>query len=208
VSPAAARAYVAAWSLATVVALALGILDRRPNGIASRAYLRFLARPWRLVTFAIAGGFFVVCAPFVGDPTWDRVDGGMMAALTFVTAPWSVGALFRAARKREPLRRAFVAACAWMLSASWCYDAWLFWRDGHYPPTWSSNLLASSVLYACGGLFWSLVRHEKRGVIFAFMSDGWFSDRDEGGRAIAVVAFLFAAIVTAMMLPFVWNMMR
>jgi hypothetical protein len=24
------------------------------------------------------------------------------------------------------------------------------------------------------------------GVIFAFMSEGWFSDRDEGGRAIAV----------------------
>jgi hypothetical protein len=33
---------------------------------------------------------------------------------------------------------------------------YLWMRDGHYPVTWWANLLASSVLYLCAGLFWNL----------------------------------------------------
>jgi hypothetical protein len=193
---------------AVVTAIVVLVRERARCDLTSRAYLRFLSTPWRLATFAFAGGFFVLAAPLTGDPTWDRVDGALMAGLTFLTAPWAVGALFRA-RSKLPPRQAFAAACAWLLSASWCYDGYLLLRDGRYPSTWWSNLAASSVLYACAGLFWNVTHRDDRGVVFAFMLDDWLVPVPLGrGRwKVAAVAAIFAAFVTAMMLPFVWEPM-
>jgi hypothetical protein len=198
------RIYAAIWGVFLVWATVLFVRDRRAHALVSRDYARFLLAPWKVSTFVVAGGFFVVAAPYTGDPTWDRVDGAMMAILTFLTAPWSVGVLYRVGRKKLPNREAIVALALWLFSASFCYDAYLWIRDGQYPITWWSNMLASSVLYLCAGLFWNVTYRDGRGVIFAFMVDDWLSVHAMGrGRwKVFAVAALFAAIVTGMMLPF------
>jgi hypothetical protein len=201
-----AYAYTAAWVAACLVAAAMVALAPGSYALLHRPYWRLLLRPWRVATFLVATTFFVAVAPYTGDYTWDRGDAAMMAVLTFVTAPWAVGVLYRATRRRVAAPQAYVAACAWLLSASWCYDLWVFVRDGVYPPTWAANIAASSVLYAAAGLLWSLTHVPGRGVIFAFMDDGWPTAPPRGGEwRVAAYALAFIVVVAALMLPFIWD---
>lgn len=197
------RVYMAAWCAATLVGVGLALRRRRELSLFGAAYRRGLARPWKLASFALATGFFVVIAPVSGDPTWDAVDAALMSVLTYLSAPWAVGTLYRALRKRASASQIYVALVAWMFSASWCYDGWLVIRDGRYPPTWAANILASSILYLCAGLFWSVVHAPGRGVVFSFMLDEWPARQEAtSGRALWVAA-VFALLVAAMMSPFV-----
>ncbi len=91
-------------------------------------------------------------------------------------------------KRRELIQRLFVAVNAWLFSASWSYDGYQWVRHGRYPPTWLSNLVVSSVLYALAGLFWNLERIPGRGVVFAFMEDKW--PRAETRSSFARVAGL------------------
>lgn len=190
-------AYALFWIASLIFAIAIGVRDR----VLSRAYFKFLVEPWKLASFVLATGFFIVAAPYTGDPTWDRFDGGMMATLTYLTAPWSIGAIFRAVKKKTRARHAFVAIVCWLVSASWCYDAYLWWRDGQYPRSWLGNLAASTVLYACAGLFWNVAYEKDRGVVFAFMRDDWFARSEARWKTFAVAA-IFGLIVVLMMVPF------
>ncbi|MEZ4405348.1 MAG: hypothetical protein R3A52_02475 [Polyangiales bacterium] len=200
----AALVYTALWVTACAVAFAL--VARRPAeyAILSPAYRRLLLRPWRVVTGLVATLFFVVGARWAGDPTWDAWVGLMMSALTWLTAPWAVGALVRAAKAKLPRRQLYVAACAWMLSASWGYDLYNFATTGVYPLSWAANMAASSVIYLCAGLFWSLVDRPGTGVTFGFLHDEWPAP-PVGGRdaRIAGVAALFGLLVLALVAPFV-----
>jgi hypothetical protein len=173
-------AYLAAWVATCTVAMFVAVRDREQLRTQYAGYARFLLRPWKVVTFAISGSGLVLVAPYTGDPTWDWFDASFMAVATYLTAPWSVGVLYRAARGRAPASHAFLAACAWMFSASWSYDLYLLLRDGYYPVTWDANIAASSVLYACAGLLWNLEHVPGRGVIFGFMHDDWPRLRTSG----------------------------
>lgn len=194
-------------ALATVTIVLTG--RRRPKvTILSENYWRFLAAPWKLVTFAVAEAGMILVAPLTGDPTWDWLDAATMGALTYASAPFSVGTLYRCARRREPARHAIVALFAWLLSASWSYDFYILARDGFYPLSWSSNLVASSVLYAAAGLFWNLDWRERRGVVFAFMLDDWPSRGASTFGRIAVYATIAMLFVLAVLSPFLWSAWR
>ena len=87
--------YVGAWAVACAVAIVLAVVAvvaarRGRLAIARAAYWRGLARPWKLVTFAVACAGMVLVAPRTGDPTWDAVDGGFMSVLAFTTGPWAL----------------------------------------------------------------------------------------------------------------------
>ena len=190
--------YVGIWGAACAVALAMVLADRRAYSIASPEYARFLAVPWKLVTFAIAGIGMTVVAPYTVDPTWDYYDAAFMSVLTFLTAPWSTGTLFLALRGRAGPRQAYVAACLWMFSASWSYDLYILLRDGEYPNTWLPNIPASSVLYFSAGLLWNLDWRPGRGATFSFQEAGWPAVRPAAafGR-IFWVALPFMVIAAA-----------
>lgn len=197
-------AYLTGWLAAC--AIAIGLLARAPRrcSICSRAYRRWLAAPWKLVTFTIATTGLTLIAPYTGDPTWDYVDALLMAALTFATAPWAIGTLYLGLRGRTTWDAAFVAACLWLLSASWSYDGYLLLRDGRYPDTWLSNLFASSVLYVAAGMLWNLEWRPPRGVIFGFMEPGW--PLPASGTQFARLVWMalpFMALATAAILYFV-----
>jgi hypothetical protein len=197
--------YLALQLAALAAAATIAWRRRAVIGLLSPGYRAFLARPWRLVAFAISGGAITLLAPWTGDPTWDRVDGALMSACTYLTAPWALGTLYRLAARRASPADAFVAVVAWLFSASWSYDLWLLLRDGHYPGSWLANLGASSVLYAAAGLLWSLDWREGRGVDFAFRREGW---PDGGGgpfRRVAWLAAPFMALAGAAIGWFLWS---
>jgi hypothetical protein len=194
--------YIAGWGSALLLAIVLVLREPRAYGLLSRAYVRSLFVPWKLVTFFLAAGFFVIAAPYTGDPTWDHVDGAIMSTLTFLTAPWAVGAITRAFRGLLPKRQAFVALVAWLFSASWSYDGYLFLRDGRYPFTWWANLFASSGLYAAAGAMWCVTYVPARGMVFDFMTDDWFATPPTTFRKVAPMVVILATIVTVAMVPF------
>lgn len=121
----------------------------------------------------VATAGLILIAPYTGDPTWDYLDASFMALLTYITAPWSIGVLYKVVRRQCPIWQAYAAICIWLFSASWSYDLYLLLRDGYYPITWFSNIFASSVLYISAGLLWNLEYIPSRGVIFGFMDTRW-----------------------------------
>lgn len=165
--------YTLGWGSACLVAVSLMFRHRKVIKLFQSQYWRFLFQQWKIVTFLIAAIGLTVIAPYTGDPTWDYVDASFMSILTFATAPWVVGVLYRAIRGKAMVAEAYVAICIWMFSASWSYDLYLVLRDSFYPSTWLPNLFASSVLYMSGGLLWNLEWKEGRGVIFGFMEATW-----------------------------------
>jgi hypothetical protein len=200
--------YLSAWSLAMIVALALLVRSRDRLALLGARYRAFLMVRWKVVTFALAAIPMSVMAPYTGDPTWDWFDAALMSVLTFLTAPWAVGVLYRALRRRSTGTEIYVALCLWMFSASWCYDLYILLRDGAYPITWSANILASSILYACAGLMWNLEWREDRGVIFGFMAEDWPRAPQPGTvRRLMVYALPFMLLVSAMIVPFLLDYM-
>ncbi len=197
--------YMATWGVACVVAGVIIVWRREELELFRRSYWRLLLQPWKLVTFAIAGGGLTVMAPYTGDPTWDYFDGAFMSVLTFATAPWSVGVLYRVTHGRTSVWKALVAACLWLFSASWSYDLYLVLRDGYYPLTWWSNLVLSSCLYASAGLLWSLEWRTDRGAVFGFMEPGWPEVPPSNAfHKVFWVAILFMALAAGITIPFLF----
>lgn len=164
--------YLSAW-IAFLV-FSVGIVTKNWNHFKtdSRKYWPYLTTKWKLVTFAVSGAFISFAGPFTSDPTWDFISGFGMSVLTYLTAPWCVGVIYQFIKRQRALSDVIVAITFWLLSASWFYDGYIWWRDGFYPPTWNSNLLVSSALYFCAGLFWNLESVAKQ-VGFGFERRDW-----------------------------------
>jgi len=187
--------YLFCWLAFCLSAAVVFLRDPAAFSISSEAYRRFLFAPWKLATFAVAALGITLVAPYTGDPTWDYADAAFMSLLTFLTAPWAVGTLYRALRRRRCDRGVLLAAGLWMFSASWSYDLYLLLRDGYYPFTWLPNIFASSVLYCSAGLLWNLEWRPGRGALFAFQEADWPSPSQGNFRHIVLAAVPFMLLV-------------
>ena len=200
--------YMIVWGAACCAALVFVLTDPQRFGFLRTAYWRFLMRPWRLIVFAVALTGMVALAPYSGDPTWDYADTAFMCVLSYISAPWAVGVLYRSLRFRTDLKAVYVALCLWLFSASWSYDLYILLRDGVYPATWSSNLILSSILYWAAGCLWSLTRSDS-GVSFAFRLPGWFQDDQRIPlRRLMLYALpfvLLAVWLTGMVIWYCWT---
>ena len=129
-----------------------------------------------------------------------------MSVLTFFSAPWAVGTLYRAVRGQAGVAKAYVAVSAMLFSASWCYDIYLVFRDGYYPLTWWSNMAASSILYILAGMLWSLEWRPGRGVTFGFMEANWPDPAyARGFGKLAWFALPIMLLVSILILSFLWT---
>ena len=201
-----AYGYLAMWGTACAIAAALYAAQPEAFALSRADYWRFLAQPWKVVTFILSASGMVLIAPYTGDPTWDYYDALFMSVLTFVSAPWALGTIYKAAKGALPLKQAYVALCLWMFSASWSYDLYLFIRDAQYPITWHENLMASSVLYVSAGLLWNLDWRTGRGVTFAFIEEGWPSRSDDSAFSrILWYTLPFMLLVSLLILSFFRN---
>ena len=165
--------YISLWASACLLAIVLYVLYRESFSITCQGYARFLFKSWKIVTFVISATGLTLIAPYTGDPTWDYIDAMFMSLLTYFTAPWAIGVLFKTLKRQLSCKHAYVAFCVWLFSASWSYDLYILLRDGSYPITWLSNIFASSVLYIFAGLLWNLDWRKGRGLIFSFMEHDW-----------------------------------
>ena len=203
------KLYIIGWSTACFVALFLWMKGWKSFALSRKEYWRFILKPWRVSTFIVACSGMIGIAPYTGDPTWDYFDAFFMSVLTYLTAPWALGALYNVAKRKLGPSQAFVALCFWMFSASWSYDLYLTLRDGDYPTTWFSNIFAASVLYISAGLFWSLDWIQGRGVTFAFLEDGWpYSTSEATFSKILWFALPFMVLVSFLIIYFFWFQAR
>jgi hypothetical protein len=197
------KVYILVWASALVVAIAMLFKNPDSFAIGKKSYWTFLFKPWKLCTFFLAAFGLTAMAPYTVDPTWDYVDSLFMSILTFTTAPWSVGVIYKAFKRQVPAKSVYVAVCLWLFSASWSYDLYILIRDGVYPATWLTNLGASSILYLLAGLFWNLDWTPDRGVTFSFMFGDWPASHDHPVfRKIFWLGFLFILFVLLMMVSF------
>ena len=196
-------AYLSGYSAACVVAVFLMIRERATLVLLQPEYRHYILSGWKIVTFTIAATAMIVIAPYTGDPTWDYVDAAFMSVLTFVTAPWSVGTLYLACKRKAKPSHVYIAVCVWMFSVSWAYDVYILLRHGYYPPTWLPNIVLSSILYFAAGTMWNLQHKDGRGVVFGFMAPGWPDASHElGFRQIGWFALPIMLLVSLMIAPF------
>jgi hypothetical protein len=194
--------YLLFWLTLIFIALVILIRDRPSFEILKRPYFRFLFVPWKVATFLVAGAVMTLAAPYSGDYTWDYIDAAVMSVMTFLTAPWTTGVLYKFIKGKESFKTAYVALCTAMFSFSWFYDGYIFLRDGFYPHTWLHNIVLSSMLYFSAGLLWNLEPAEKRTVAFSFERDGWPEGHPKTGFKEIFLAsmpfLLFGAFVVGM----------
>lgn len=197
--------YLCSWIVFCFVNFYFLIKNPSEFTLTSTPYLKFFLRPWKIVTFIVAMLGIILIAPYTGDPTWDYIDAALMSILTFVTAPWSIGTLYRGIKFKVVNKSEILAVCLWMFSASWSYDLYLLLRDGYYPYTWFSNIFASSILYVCAGLFWNLDWRMNRGVTFSFLEKNWFFiDKLFNFNRIVWVGLLFMILVFVIIISFLF----
>lgn len=202
--PPGLQLYLAAW-VAAVAAFVIAVSrSRSHHGLITAGYRRFLFARWKLATFAAATTVVTVAGHWSGDPTWDDVDSILISTSTFLLAPWSVGVLWRSLRTRRATTRTATAAIAFFIPC-WTYDAYILMRDGAYPLTWWSNLMASGSITAMAGMFWNLEWREGVGATFAFSWDPWPDDRPQEFRRLLPVAALISAPVVGIIALFVVN---
>src|SRR4030067_907545 len=94
--------------------------DPKASGglIPDRAYIAELARPWKLLSFAIGMGWLLFGALNYGISDWDVGISVGMGGLTYLCAPWSVGTILAAVRQRPPgwiLRIVTALFMAWIV---------------------------------------------------------------------------------------------
>ncbi len=197
--------YTAAWIAACLAASYLMARHHRTLELFHARYWRFLLQDWKVLSFIVAGTGLTLVAPYADDYTWDYLDAFVMSVLTFATAPWAVGTLYRALKRRTAWVDGYIAVCVWMFSASWFYDLYIVLRDGAYPPYWLSNLFLSSLLYLAAGLLWSLEWRRECGVVFQFVEPHW-PERDVDRNFGRILPFTvpFVVVAAAVILPFLF----
>ena len=128
--------------------------NARAGWLPDGAYFAELARPWKLLSFAIGMGWLLFGALNYGIADWDVGISLLMGGLTYLCAPWSIGTILEAVRRRPSgwILRIFAALFA----------AWLV-VDGIYVLYHSlmgnrmfriENFYASSALYFLAGSIW------------------------------------------------------
>lgn len=197
--------YTAGWIAACLVAACLMARHHKTIELFDARYRRFLLQDWKVLSFIVSGTGLTLVAPYTDDYTWDYFDALIMSGLTFATAPWAVGTLYRAFKRRATWVNGYIAVCVWMFSASWFYDAYIVLRDGAYSPYWLSNFFLSSLLYLAAGLLWSLEWTRARGVVLQFVETHWPErDVERNFRRILPFTLPFVIVAAAVILPFLF----
>lgn len=118
------------------------------------------------------------------DPTWDIPETIMMGLLTYYTAPYSIGILYRFAKGwNRDYRELYISIIFLFFSSAWSYDlyAMVVLLGNNYPTTAFANLCISPFFYILAGMMWNLDYREDTGVIFVYNRPEWIAFQGSGG---------------------------
>lgn len=169
------KIYVASWLILSLFWAALLFRERKHTVIFTKQYATFLLEKWKVATFFISVSVLCYISKLGYDPTWDIPETIVMGILTYYTAPYSVGILYRWFKW---LHIGWVEPCIALIliffCSAWLYDAyvWLFLL-GEYPITAFSNLWISPFFYVFAGMMWNLIYVEDEWVSFSFTHKKW-----------------------------------
>lgn len=107
-------------------------------------------RPWKLFSLAVGVALLIAGSFYEQAPDWDIPISLIMAALAYLTAPWSMRVLMERKWRQWPA----------MLFATWftvdgCY--WIYWHfknPAALDAMRSANFPASLSLYGMCGILW------------------------------------------------------
>lgn len=167
------RNYLILWVSLLLTAVLIVILKKRTLQLHLNGYFEFLFIKWKLVTFGLAGFFVTFAGYWTDDESWDLISGFGMSLLTYLFAPLSVGVLYRFAQLKESILNVFLALIFSFFSFSWFYDGYLLIRDNSYTQRWYGNLILSSAIYLCAGIFWNLEINKNNKIILGFARSDW-----------------------------------
>ena len=111
--------------------------------------LRNYLQPWKLITLGFGLGLLIVGSFFYNAPDWDVGISIVMAALTYLTAPWATRVIISRQWSWLPL-----ALLWYYVSVDGCY--WLYWTFNNPDALYmrEANFYASSCLYWLCGFIW------------------------------------------------------
>jgi hypothetical protein len=122
-----------------------------------KIYTRELFRPWKIVTFSIALGYYIWGAYRYKCPTWDVPVSIIMSVLTYLFAPWTVKSIYYLIQRRPKywIPKLIICAIVIYACASGSYELYNWWHLGyHPPPTYWVNLYYSSLIFFAAGMLW------------------------------------------------------
>lgn len=181
--------YIILWISLSVVGVKILINSHRTPD--NKIHISFPFVWWKIFTFLVATGILSAMAPIANDPTWDIPETIMMCSLTFLTAPWTTGIIYRAIVWYERVwGEIYVAMIMLLFSASWSYDLYVWIWQWIYPVSWSWNLMISPILYLCAWAFWSLEWRDWKWVIFSFQEKRWIMNNSQDGQLQKLLPFI------------------
>jgi hypothetical protein len=114
--------YITTYPTFTLLALGLLFVYRNRLMLMRREYWRWLLKNWKIVTFILAAVILSSIALISGYPTWDIPETIVICGLTFLTAPWAVGVVYRVIVGYERAwREVYIAIILWLFASSWSY---------------------------------------------------------------------------------------
>jgi hypothetical protein len=120
-------------------------------------YAKELLRPWKLITFSIALGYYIYGAYRYQCPTWDVPVSIIMSVLTYLFAPWTVKSVYYLIQKRPKywIRDLVICGIVIYACASGSYELYNWRHLGYWPPpTYWVNLWYSSCAFIAAGILW------------------------------------------------------
>lgn len=122
-----------------------------------KKYIKELSRPWKLISFSIALGYYIWGAYYYKCPTWDVPVSIIMSILTYVFAPWTVNSICYLIQKRPRywIVKSLVCIAVIYICASASYELYNWWHLGYWPPpTYWTNLWYSGCAFIAAGILW------------------------------------------------------
>lgn len=171
------KLYLIIWIILTVIWIILLIKNRKTILLFKGEYGLFLMKKWKIILFLVATFLLSYISTLWYDPTWDIPETIIMSVLTYYTAPYSVGVIYRyfsgLYKNGSELYIAFILI---LFSSAWFYDIYamifLVWT---YPLTAFSNLWLSPFFYIFAWMMWSLDYKKELWVIFVYKYKEWTS---------------------------------
>ena len=160
------KLYLPIWLALITIAICICIKNKENISLFTTAYARYILVKWKLIILFVSLILINVGSWFYYDPTWDYLNGTYMTILTYLTAPWVVGTIYRK-------KHTYVGCCIALFSCSWSYDAYLLIRDGVYTDFWLINLYMSLIGYILFGLLLNMQWTKDKGMVFGFMLNNW-----------------------------------